>query len=50
MFLAVQDSSIGNIVTHSVSESETFDFSVLRALQSYWYSDYNHYNDYNDYN
>ena len=35
MFLAVQDSSIGDLVTHSVSESETFDFSDFRALQSY---------------
>ena len=26
-FLAVHDSSIGDLVTHSVSESETFDYS-----------------------
>ena len=35
-FLAVQNSSIGDHVTHSLTQSETFDFSV--------------YNDNNDYN
>ena len=41
MFLAVQDSSIGDLVTHSVSYSVshsmselTFDISVVRTLQS----------------
>ena len=45
-FLAVQDSSIGDLVTQSVSESvsKTFDFSDFRAEQ------YNHYNHYNHYN
>ena len=36
-FLAVQDSSIGDLVTHSVSEAVsqvTFDFCDFRALQS----------------
>ena len=40
-FLAVQDSSMGDLVTHSVSHSVshsmselTFDISVVRALQS----------------
>ena len=32
IFLAVQDSSIGDPVTHSVTQ--TFDFSVFGALQS----------------
>ena len=39
LFLAVEDSSIGDLVTQSVSHWLTFD-----------YSDYNEYNDYNDYN
>ena len=32
-FLAVQDSSIGDIVSQSLTQ-KTFDFSVSRALQS----------------
>ena len=32
LFLAVQDSSIGDLVTHSVSDS-SLDFSVFRAVQ-----------------
>ena len=47
-FLAVQDSSIRDLVTHSVSDS-SFDFNYNN------YNDYNDnndndYNDYNDYN
>ena len=38
MFLAVQDSSIGDLVTHSLSEWVRF-----------WFQRYNDYNDYNDY-
>ena len=41
IFLAVQDSSIGDLVSQWVSESETFDFSDFRALQwlQWHYSD-----------
>ena len=39
LFLAVQDSSIGDLVTHSLS-----DFWL------HGYNDYNDYNGYNDYN
>ena len=42
-FLAVQDSSIGNLVTHSLTHS-------LTDLWFQRYNDYNYYNDYNDYN
>ena len=34
-FLAVQDSSIGDILSPKVTHKQTFDFSVFRALQSY---------------
>ena len=33
-FLAVQDSSIVDLVTHSVNDS-SFDFSVFRAVQGH---------------
>ena len=33
-FLAVQDSSIGDILSPKVTHKQTFDFSVFRALQS----------------
>ena len=42
MFLAVQNSSIGDLVTHSLTHSLTHDYND--------YNDYNYYNDYNDYN
>ena len=52
-FLAVQDSSIVDIVTHSLTHSETFDFSVYNDYNDYSdyndYLDYNNYNNYNDY-
>ena len=48
-FLAVQDSSIGDVVSQWVSDLP-FDFSVFRALYNCDYNDYNGYNDYNDYN
>ena len=53
VFLAVQDSSIGDLVNHSLTHSvinSSFDFSVFRALLSCHYNDYNDYNDCNDYN
>ena len=63
LFLAVQDSSIGDLVSHSLTHYVTFDFSVFcRAvvdLSDNWlevwgdnsqYNDYNDYKDYNDYN
>ena len=48
-FLAVQDSSIGDLVTHSLIKWLTFDFRGIRAMQSCCYKDYNDYNDYKDY-
>ena len=46
MFLAVKDSSIGDIVTHSLSES----LLILESSEHYDYNDYSDYNDYNNYN
>ena len=46
VFLAVQDNSIGDIVTHSLSHS----LSEWRFDDYNDYNDYHDYNDYNDYN
>jgi len=44
-FLTVQDSSIDDLVTHSLTQSDTFDVSINNDK-----NDYNDYNDYNDCN
>ena len=50
MFLAVQDSLIGDLVTHWLSDTP-FDFSFFREhCRASVDNDYYNYNDYNDYN
>ena len=56
-FLAVQDSSIGDLVTESVSECVIYllnDYNYYNYYNYYsyynYYNYYDYYNDYNDYN
>ena len=50
-FLAVQDSSIGDVVSESVSQLVTFWFQGYNDYTDYiYYNDNNDYNNYNDYN
>ena len=50
-FLAVQDSSIGDLVSHSLTHWVTFWLQRLHDYHDYNdYNDYNDCNDYNDYN
>ena len=49
VFLAVQDSSISDLVTQSVSDS-SFDFNYNNSNDFNEYNDYNDYKDYNNYN
>ena len=54
VFLAVQDSSIGDLVTHSLTHSVSQRLLISATSEHYndnnHYNHYNHYNDYNDYN
>ena len=51
VFLAVQDSSIGDLVSHSVTHLLISASSEhYRAVDDNDYNDYNHYNHYNRYN
>ena len=48
IFLAVQESSIGDLVPQSLSHSVTH--SLTHYHDNYNYNDYKDYNDYSDYN